>query len=482
MGRRDVHSPFPDRRESRVQSIERAFAVLAALADGPLGVTEIARRSSCPRAPSPGCSSSLQREGAVEQEPGGTRYRVGSRIVTLAATVLPTRSMVVLARPELEALAARHGRGRRPGPARGLPGPLRRPGRHAQPGLGPRMDGHPGPDARGPIGAGHPGQPVAGQPRALPRPPDGGVHPGHGRRSRAILRERLRAGPARRLRAGSSASSRSGSTRSQPAVADEDGESGRGGSSPRAVLSLPDARERGADRRRGRGQPRRGSRPGSGPGRPRPPAATRPAAPDPVGYNGRRRGTGAQSWPVCSSMASGPPVAGRDQEPGHRRRSTVARSSGSTSLGRRRRPAGDRRRPARLRRRRVVRRRRPPSGARSSTGSPNSSSAIAEEIAGTETRTPARRSARAATTSPTSSRSSATTPGWPTRRPAGWWPRARADALSRIVYEPIGVCGLIGPWNYPLLQVAVEGRPGARGGRYLRRQAGLRSRPSPRST
>jgi len=28
----------------------------------------------------------------------------------------------------------------------------------------------------------------------------------------------------------------------------------------------------------------------------------------------------------------------------------------------------------------------------------------------------------------------------------------RADAISRLVYEPIGVCGLITPWNYPLLQ------------------------------
>jgi betaine-aldehyde dehydrogenase len=28
------------------------------------------------------------------------------------------------------------------------------------------------------------------------------------------------------------------------------------------------------------------------------------------------------------------------------------------------------------------------------------------------------------------------------------------DALSRIVYEPVGVCGLIGPWNYPLLQMS----------------------------
>ncbi|KAE8764246.1 aldehyde dehydrogenase family protein [Georgenia thermotolerans] len=29
-----------------------------------------------------------------------------------------------------------------------------------------------------------------------------------------------------------------------------------------------------------------------------------------------------------------------------------------------------------------------------------------------------------------------------------------ADVVSRIVYEPIGVCGLITPWNYPLLQAA----------------------------
>jgi betaine-aldehyde dehydrogenase len=28
------------------------------------------------------------------------------------------------------------------------------------------------------------------------------------------------------------------------------------------------------------------------------------------------------------------------------------------------------------------------------------------------------------------------------------------NALSRIVYEPVGVCGLIGPWNYPLLQLS----------------------------
>jgi betaine-aldehyde dehydrogenase len=35
----------------------------------------------------------------------------------------------------------------------------------------------------------------------------------------------------------------------------------------------------------------------------------------------------------------------------------------------------------------------------------------------------------------------------------------RADVVSRIVYEPIGVCGLITPWNYPLLQTAWKVAP-----------------------
>ena len=34
-----------------------------------------------------------------------------------------------------------------------------------------------------------------------------------------------------------------------------------------------------------------------------------------------------------------------------------------------------------------------------------------------------------------------------------------STAVSRIVYEPIGVCGLIGPWNYPLLQVSWKVAP-----------------------
>jgi betaine-aldehyde dehydrogenase len=35
----------------------------------------------------------------------------------------------------------------------------------------------------------------------------------------------------------------------------------------------------------------------------------------------------------------------------------------------------------------------------------------------------------------------------------------RADALSRVVREPVGVCGLITPWNYPLLQASWKVAP-----------------------
>jgi DNA-binding IclR family transcriptional regulator len=91
---------------SRVQSIERAFAVLTALAGGPIGVTEVAARAAVPKSTAARLLSSLVREGVVEQIPGDSRYRLGPHIVTLAASVRPTRSLVALARPHLIALAS----------------------------------------------------------------------------------------------------------------------------------------------------------------------------------------------------------------------------------------------------------------------------------------------------------------------------------------------------------------------------------------
>lgn len=92
-----------------VQSIIRAVAVLTALTDGPIGVTEVAERASLPKSTAARLLGSLAHEGVVEQVPGETRYRLGPRIVTLAAAVRPTRTLVALARPHVAALAAATG-------------------------------------------------------------------------------------------------------------------------------------------------------------------------------------------------------------------------------------------------------------------------------------------------------------------------------------------------------------------------------------
>ena len=40
------------------------------------------------------------------------------------------------------------------------------------------------------------------------------------------------------------------------------------------------------------------------------------------------------------------------------------------------------------------------------------------------------------------------------RTPGGWSIPGRPDVTSRITHEPVGVCALIAPWNYPLLQIS----------------------------
>jgi IclR family acetate operon transcriptional repressor len=90
---------------SRVQSIERAFAVLGALADGPVGVTEVAERVDLPKSTVARLLGSLVTEGAVEQVPGETRYRLGRRMATLAARADAGRSLISVARRHLEELA-----------------------------------------------------------------------------------------------------------------------------------------------------------------------------------------------------------------------------------------------------------------------------------------------------------------------------------------------------------------------------------------
>ena len=94
---------------SRVQSIERAFAVLASLADGPLGVTEVAARARLPKSTAARLLAALAAEGAVEQANGGGRYRLGPRILALGAGLRQTRGLIATAHPFLVELAATTG-------------------------------------------------------------------------------------------------------------------------------------------------------------------------------------------------------------------------------------------------------------------------------------------------------------------------------------------------------------------------------------
>jgi DNA-binding IclR family transcriptional regulator len=90
---------------SSVQSIRRAFGVLSTLGDGPLGVTEVAERSGLPKSTAARMLATLVDEGAVEQVPGDTSYRLGPRLITLAGGFSFTRSLATIARPTLSNLA-----------------------------------------------------------------------------------------------------------------------------------------------------------------------------------------------------------------------------------------------------------------------------------------------------------------------------------------------------------------------------------------
>ncbi len=94
---------------SSVQSIRRAFAVLDALDEGPLGVTDVADRADLPKSTAARLLATLVGEGAVEQVPGETSYRLGPRLVTLAGGFSLVRSLAAVGRPILADLASASG-------------------------------------------------------------------------------------------------------------------------------------------------------------------------------------------------------------------------------------------------------------------------------------------------------------------------------------------------------------------------------------
>lgn len=82
-----------------MQSVERAFAVLNAVAARPAGVTALAERLGLPKSTVARLLDALERLGAVERD--GARWRIGPAVATLASTASVERSLAALARPQL---------------------------------------------------------------------------------------------------------------------------------------------------------------------------------------------------------------------------------------------------------------------------------------------------------------------------------------------------------------------------------------------
>ncbi len=86
---------------STVQSVERAFSVLRALAGGPAGVSEIADRTALPKSTVSRLLGTLVELGAVEQSDLLGVYGLGELIIDLSASASPGRNLIALARPHL---------------------------------------------------------------------------------------------------------------------------------------------------------------------------------------------------------------------------------------------------------------------------------------------------------------------------------------------------------------------------------------------
>jgi DNA-binding IclR family transcriptional regulator len=88
-----------------VQSIDRAFQVLKALAVEPAGITDLAQRVGLPKSTVARMLSSLEEQGAVSREPEGNLYSIGIGLVELAGAVDATAALATAVRPHLVRLS-----------------------------------------------------------------------------------------------------------------------------------------------------------------------------------------------------------------------------------------------------------------------------------------------------------------------------------------------------------------------------------------
>src|ERR671939_428456 len=93
----------------RVAAVENAVAVREALAGGPLGTNDVARRTGLnPSSASRQLATLVDRDFVAHDDETG-RYRLGSRLVELGNAALGQVDLRALARPELRSLVERTG-------------------------------------------------------------------------------------------------------------------------------------------------------------------------------------------------------------------------------------------------------------------------------------------------------------------------------------------------------------------------------------
>jgi DNA-binding IclR family transcriptional regulator len=88
-----------------VQSIDRAFQVLKALAIEPSGVTDLAQRVGLPKSTVARMLSSLEEQGAVTKGTDGNLYSIGMGLVELAGAIDATAALATAVRPHLRGLS-----------------------------------------------------------------------------------------------------------------------------------------------------------------------------------------------------------------------------------------------------------------------------------------------------------------------------------------------------------------------------------------
>jgi DNA-binding IclR family transcriptional regulator len=89
---------------SSVQSVERAFTVLRAVATGPAGVSELARRVDLPTSTVARLLGTLEALGVVSRVNDGMSYRVGPTVTDLAAAIGRSPGLVSVGRVYLAEL------------------------------------------------------------------------------------------------------------------------------------------------------------------------------------------------------------------------------------------------------------------------------------------------------------------------------------------------------------------------------------------